>query len=135
MFTHNGSEIYLTRYCYYFNASSNKLFFFYFYLLKNRYPSFVDALRDLDDPLALCSLFCTLRKNAKIRKSELIPLCRRLLVEFLNYVISERALKKVREEPDVIEYMKQRVAKVYESHFSENHKTRIVKPYYWTTRL
>lgn len=65
------------------------------HIVKERYPSFVDALRDLDDPLALASLFCTLRKNAKIRKSELIPLCRRLLVEFLNYVISERALKKV----------------------------------------
>ncbi|XP_072034585.1 pescadillo homolog [Amphiura filiformis] len=65
------------------------------HIVKERYPSFVDAIRDLDDPLALCSLFCTLRRNAKIRNVELIPLCRRLVVEFMNYVITERALRKV----------------------------------------
>ncbi|XP_041456155.1 pescadillo-like [Lytechinus variegatus] len=64
------------------------------HIVKERYPTFVDALRDLEDPLTLCSLFSTFRKNAKV-KSEVLPLCRRLVVEFMNYVIASRSLKKV----------------------------------------
>eukprot|EP00057_Strongylocentrotus_purpuratus_P034654 XP_796089.3 PREDICTED: pescadillo [Strongylocentrotus purpuratus] len=64
------------------------------HIVKERYPTFVDALRDLEDPLTLCSLFSTFRKNAKV-KSEVLPLCRRLIVEFMNYVIASRSLRKV----------------------------------------
>ncbi|XP_072163473.1 pescadillo homolog [Diadema setosum] len=64
------------------------------HIVRERYPTFVDALRDIDDPLTLCSLFSTFRKNAKVQ-SEVIPLCRRLIVEFMNYVIASRSLQKV----------------------------------------
>lgn len=64
------------------------------HIVKERYPTFADALRDLDDPLTLCSSFAVLRKNHKI-KGELVPLCRRLIIEFMNYVIASRSLRKV----------------------------------------
>lgn len=42
-----------------------------------RYPSFIDAIRDLDDALTLCFLFARLPKSPKV-KSEFSQLCRRL---------------------------------------------------------
>ncbi|XP_038059936.1 pescadillo homolog [Patiria miniata] len=64
------------------------------HIVKERYPTFVDALRDLDDPLTMCATFAAMRKNAKL-ESKLIPLCSRLMVEFMNFVIASRALRKV----------------------------------------
>lgn len=60
-----------------------------------RYPTFADALRDLDDPLTLCNTFSILRRKSGI-KFELVPLCKRLVLEFMNYVIASRSLRKVR---------------------------------------
>ncbi|XP_075069163.1 pescadillo homolog [Mixophyes fleayi] len=64
------------------------------HIIKERYPTFIDALRDLDDALSMCFLFSTFRRTGKCHV-QTIQLCRRLSVEFLNYVIASRALRKV----------------------------------------
>lgn len=61
-----------------------------------RYPTFVDALRDLDDALSMCVLFSTFPRTGKCHV-QTIQLCRRLTVEFLNFVIASRGLRKVSE--------------------------------------
>lgn len=64
------------------------------HIVKERYPTFIDAVRDIDDVLSMCFLFSTFPKD-RVVKPELIHLCRRLTVEFLHYVIETRALRKV----------------------------------------
>ncbi|XP_039717715.1 pescadillo homolog isoform X1 [Pteropus medius] len=64
------------------------------HIVKERYPTFVDALRDLDDALSMCFLFSTFPRTGKCHV-QTIQLCRRLTVEFLHYIIAARALRKV----------------------------------------
>ncbi|KAM5239141.1 pescadillo homolog isoform 2-T2 [Ctenodactylus gundi] len=64
------------------------------HIIKERYPTFVDALRDLDDALSMCFLFSTFPRTGKCHV-QTIQLCRRLTVEFLHYIIAARALRKV----------------------------------------
>uniref|UniRef100_A0A8C3TAV1 Pescadillo homolog n=1 Tax=Chelydra serpentina TaxID=8475 RepID=A0A8C3TAV1_CHESE len=64
------------------------------HIIKERYPTFIDALRDLDDALSMCFLFATFPRTGKCHV-QTIQLCRRLTVEFLNYVIASRSLRKV----------------------------------------
>lgn len=64
------------------------------HIVRERYPSFIDAIRDLDDALTLCFLFARLPKSPKV-KSEFSQLCRRLSVEFMHYVITSKSLRKV----------------------------------------
>ncbi|XP_073410907.1 pescadillo homolog [Dendrobates tinctorius] len=64
------------------------------HIIKERYPTFIDALRDLDDALSMCFLFSTFRRTGKCHV-QTIQLCRRLSVEFLNYVVACRSLRKV----------------------------------------
>nr|CAG4651793.1 EOG090X05E6 [Triops cancriformis] len=64
------------------------------HLVKERYPTFADALRDLDDCLSLCSLYATMPRITHI-PMQLITLCRRLTLEFMHYVIEAKALRKV----------------------------------------
>jgi pescadillo protein len=64
------------------------------HIVKERYPTFIDALRDLDDCLTLCFLFSTF-PSIRFVPAAISSLCRRLTVEFLHYVIEARALRKV----------------------------------------
>lgn len=64
------------------------------HVVKERYPSFVDAVRDLDDALTLCFLFARM-PNSSVVRPQVIHDCRRLTVEFLHYVIAAKALRKV----------------------------------------
>ncbi|KAK0166026.1 hypothetical protein PV328_004485 [Microctonus aethiopoides] len=64
------------------------------HIVKERYPTFIDALRDLDDCLTLCFLFSTFPSMPHIPRDQSI-LCRRLTVEFLHAVIAAKALRKV----------------------------------------
>ncbi|XP_033225638.1 pescadillo homolog [Belonocnema kinseyi] len=64
------------------------------HIVKERYPTFIDALRDLDDCLTLCFLFSTFPSMPHIPRDQSI-LCRRLTVEFMHAVIAAKALRKV----------------------------------------
>ncbi|KAL3063177.1 hypothetical protein OYC64_002873 [Pagothenia borchgrevinki] len=64
------------------------------HIVKERYPSFIDALRDVDDALCMCFLFSTFARTGKCHV-QTITLCRRLTVEWMNYVIASRSLRKV----------------------------------------
>ncbi|XP_068617176.1 pescadillo [Brachionichthys hirsutus] len=64
------------------------------HIIKERYPSFIDALRDIDDSLCMCFLFSTFARTGKCHV-QTIQLCRRLTVEWINFVIASRALRKV----------------------------------------
>lgn len=59
-----------------------------------RYPTFIDALRDIDDALCMCFLFSTFARTGKCHV-QTIQLCRRLTVEWMNFIITSRALRKV----------------------------------------
>ncbi|KRT83798.1 hypothetical protein AMK59_3953 [Oryctes borbonicus] len=64
------------------------------HIVKERYPTFIDAVRDLDDCLTLCFLFSTFPSLPHIPRSQ-SDLCRRLTMEFLHAVIEAKALRKV----------------------------------------
>ena len=61
-----------------------------------RYPAFVDALRDLDDPLTMTHLFATLPAEANHDiPAKVVANARRLSMEFQAYVVRAHALRKV----------------------------------------
>ncbi|CAG0881601.1 unnamed protein product [Cyprideis torosa] len=66
------------------------------HIIKERYPTFVDALRDLDDPLSICFLYATFPTLRSFHQDfKACQLARRLTLEFMHYVIEARALRKV----------------------------------------
>ncbi|XP_017026026.1 pescadillo homolog [Drosophila kikkawai] len=64
------------------------------HIVKERYPTFIDALKDLDDCLTLLFLFSTF-PSLQLIPREQSNLCRRLTIEFLHYVIASKSLRKV----------------------------------------
>ncbi|GLG99060.1 Pescadillo homolog [Gryllus bimaculatus] len=64
------------------------------HIVKERYPTFIDALRDLDDCLTLLFLFAAFPKTGKVPE-KYVTFSRRLTVEFMHYVIAAKALRKV----------------------------------------
>ncbi|KAJ3108094.1 mRNA-binding ribosome synthesis protein nop7 [Phlyctochytrium planicorne] len=64
------------------------------HVVKERYPSFVDALRDLDDALSIIFLFASLPSDSIIKPSR-ISNCQRLASEFQHYIIASKSLTKV----------------------------------------
>jgi pescadillo len=64
------------------------------HIIKERYPTFIDAVRDLDDAISMIALFSTLPSDDKIHGDH-IRECQRLLSEFQHYVIISGSLKKV----------------------------------------
>jgi len=64
------------------------------HIVRERYPTFTDAVRDLDDALCMVFLFARM-PHSKTVQSTLTQLCRRLSNEFLLYIIESRSLRKV----------------------------------------
>ncbi|XP_014254746.1 pescadillo homolog [Cimex lectularius] len=64
------------------------------HIVKERYPTFIDALRDLDDCLTLCYLFSTFPSLKHVPRDQ-SALCRRLMLEFMQAIIVSKALRKV----------------------------------------
>ncbi|KAI4120910.1 MAG: hypothetical protein LQ338_006683 [Usnochroma carphineum] len=63
------------------------------HIIKERYPTFIDALRDLDDALSLLFLFASLPSTSTV-PPKTIALCQRLCLEFEHYLITTHSLRK-----------------------------------------
>lgn len=59
-----------------------------------RYPTFIDAVRDIDDALCMIFLFASLPSNDRV-SPQLIANCSRLAAEWQLYVMHSRSLRKV----------------------------------------
>ncbi|KAM0786566.1 hypothetical protein ACM66B_002022 [Microbotryomycetes sp. NB124-2] len=64
------------------------------HIIKERYPTFTDALRDLDDALSLIVLFASLPATSTI-PSSIIANCARLAAQWQLYVMRTKSLRKV----------------------------------------
>ncbi|KAK4635798.1 Pescadillo [Fulvia fulva] len=63
------------------------------HIIKERYPTFVDALRDLDDALSMLFLFANLPSTESV-PPKTIAKCQRLTMEFEHYLIRTHSLRK-----------------------------------------
>ncbi|KAF9924695.1 mRNA-binding ribosome synthesis protein nop7 [Linnemannia zychae] len=73
--------------------AENKPIYTLDHIIKERYPTFTDALRDLDDALCMIFLFATMPKTEKIN-TETVENCQRLAAEFQHYILHTRSLRK-----------------------------------------
>ncbi|CAH2353004.1 pescadillo homolog [[Candida] railenensis] len=64
------------------------------HVIKERYPSFLDALRDIDDPLNMLFLFSNLPATDKV-SHKVTKSAEKLCNQWLAYVAKERLIKKV----------------------------------------
>ncbi|OMJ28809.1 Pescadillo-like protein [Smittium culicis] len=64
------------------------------HLILERYPTFIDAIRDIDDALSLLSLFSIMPSSQKTGGNGVLSQCKRLTLEFMNYVMTTNKLKK-----------------------------------------
>ncbi|KAF2972374.1 hypothetical protein GQX73_g1141 [Xylaria multiplex] len=62
-------------------------------VIRDRYPTFVDALRDLDDCLSMLFLFANLPSTSTV-PAKMIARCERLCLEFQHYLIVSQSLRK-----------------------------------------
>ncbi|KAK3382512.1 Pescadillo N-terminus-domain-containing protein [Lasiosphaeria ovina] len=63
------------------------------HVIRERYPTFVDALRDLDDCLSMLFLFANLPSTSAV-PAKMIARCERLCLEFEHYLIVSHGLRK-----------------------------------------
>lgn len=63
------------------------------HVIRERYPTFIDALRDLDDCLSMLFLFANLPATPTV-PAKMIARCERLCLEFEHYLISTNSLRK-----------------------------------------
>lgn len=63
------------------------------HVIRERYPTFVDALRDLDDCLSMLFLFANLPSTSTV-PAKMIARCERLCLEFQHYLILSHSLRK-----------------------------------------
>ncbi|KAI9220957.1 Pescadillo N-terminus-domain-containing protein [Blastocladiella britannica] len=67
--------------------------FTYDHIIRERYPTFTDAIRDLDDALSMIFLFASMPTTAGV-KGDLIVQCQRKALEFQQYIVQSRSLRK-----------------------------------------
>ncbi|KAG2129929.1 Pescadillo N-terminus-domain-containing protein [Suillus clintonianus] len=76
------------------NLEENKPIYRLDHIIKERYPSFIDAVRDVDDALCMIFLFASLPSNSRVSPA-LIENCARLTAEWQLYVMHTRSLRNV----------------------------------------
>ncbi|KAI0932313.1 mRNA-binding ribosome synthesis protein nop7, variant 2 [Taiwanofungus camphoratus] len=64
------------------------------HIIKERYPSFIDAVRDIDDALCMIFLFASLPSSTRISPS-LVENCSRLASEWQLYVMHAHCLRRI----------------------------------------
>ncbi|KAF6766356.1 pescadillo-family protein [Ephemerocybe angulata] len=64
------------------------------HIIKERYPTFIDALRDIDDALCMIFLFATLPSTTRLPR-EIVENCARLAAEWQLYIMHTHSLRKV----------------------------------------
>ncbi|XP_058462497.1 pescadillo homolog [Malaya genurostris] len=64
------------------------------HIIKERFPTFMDAIKELDDCMTLLFLFSTFPAT-KVITRDLTSLARRLTIEFMHYIIAAKAIRKV----------------------------------------
>ncbi|KAJ9148737.1 hypothetical protein NKR19_g5928 [Coniochaeta hoffmannii] len=63
------------------------------HVIRERYPTFIDAVRDLDDCLSMLFLFANLPSTSTV-PAKMIARCERLTLEFQHYLILSHSLRK-----------------------------------------
>jgi len=63
------------------------------HVVRERYPTFVDALRDLDDCLSMLFLFANLPSTSAV-PAKMIARCEKLCLQFQHYLILSRSITK-----------------------------------------
>lgn len=63
------------------------------HVIRERYPTFIDALRDLDDCLSMLFLFANLPSTSTV-PAKMIARCEKLCLEFEHYLIVSHSLRK-----------------------------------------
>jgi pescadillo protein len=63
------------------------------HVIRERYPTFIDALRDLDDCLSMLFLFANLPSTSTV-PAKMIARCERLCLEFEHFLITSNSLRK-----------------------------------------
>ncbi|KAF7306674.1 Sec7 domain protein [Mycena indigotica] len=76
------------------NLEQNKPVYRLDHIIKERYPTFIDAVRDIDDALCMVFLFASLPSSIQMPTS-LTENCSRLAAEWQLFVMHSRALRKV----------------------------------------
>ncbi|KAJ7071540.1 Pescadillo N-terminus-domain-containing protein [Mycena amicta] len=76
------------------NLEENKPVYRLDHIIKERYPTFIDAVRDIDDALCMVFLFASLPSSARLPPS-LTENCSRLAAEWQLYIMHSRSLRKV----------------------------------------
>jgi pescadillo protein len=65
------------------------------HIIKERYPTFQDALADLEDALSMVHLFSMLPSHNQVIRQAVTAQCLKLCREWQNYVCESRSLRKV----------------------------------------
>ena len=63
------------------------------HVIRERYPTFVDSIRDLDDCLSMLFLFASLPSTTSV-PAKMVARCERLCLEFQHYLIVSQSLRK-----------------------------------------
>ncbi|KAF5249028.1 hypothetical protein FAUST_28 [Fusarium austroamericanum] len=63
------------------------------HVIRERYPTFIDAIRDLDDCLSMLFLFANLPSTSSV-PAKMIARCERLCLEFQHYLIVSKSVTK-----------------------------------------
>lgn len=64
------------------------------HIIKERFPTFIDAIKELDDCMTLLFLFSTFPAMKTVTR-DITSMARRLTIEFMHYCIAAKALRKV----------------------------------------